>query len=375
MNLIFLYICSFIDAKHVADCLRYVCTRFYEVLSSDTAWKCRLRERCPNMLPAVDYVDDEPDWLELCYQIESELQLWKRERDKMSKISWSVDSCIDAVKLIDRGKRVISGSRNRDLQVWDVDSRQLQTSIILAHAGWIWDLAIDNDKLYSCSWDSSISMRDLTDNLREINSYKCSAAVLSIVCREGLLVGGLFKPEVVAFDPRQKEPIFSYNPHRAAVTGLALVGDNYLVSASEDKSIAVWDLRTREPVNENIVVSCDNSFPLSIYYNNNLLYVGDTRANVHIISTNNGVFEKKVSCHLESAGQAKLTSIWHGLGCIIVGSTDKSVKIFQPSQPLDLICELSVTGEVTSIDYDYSTLAIGSSASVEVWKTTDTFDT
>ncbi|XP_075214933.1 F-box/WD repeat-containing protein 9-like isoform X2 [Lycorma delicatula] len=327
----------------------------------------------------MDFCESESlTWTELCYHIESELDIWKNKKHKLKRKVWKDKhySCVDAVKLLNGGRIVVSGSRDRTLALWDAvkGTDEPIAHCITAHTGWIWDLAAHDDSLYSCSWDSSIKLWRY-DPLREISTFICTGSVLSVACRSQLVAAGLFNTGIILFDPRCQDSVGEYSPHRLAITALALSGDNYLVSASEDRTIAVWDLRTYKPVTNNITVSCNKSFPMSMYYNNNLLYIGDNQSYLHIISINNGVFKKRGYFHLDAKPHHKLTSVWHGTGCIMVGSTDKSVKIYAPTQPPELISELNErTGEVATIDYCSPVLAIGcTDNSIEVWQTEDAF--
>lgn len=379
---IFLHICSFLDAKFLTDSLSLVCKRFNDILSDQSIWRSRLKKRWPNhKLPLMEFCgNDTLTWTELCYHIEDELELWTKHKHTMRKIVWKDKhySCVDAVKLLNDGRIVVSGSRDRTLALWDVvrGSEEPIAHSISAHSGWIWDLAAHDDSLYSCSWDSSVKLWKYDPSLKEVSTFQCTGSVLSVTCRSQLVAAGLFNTEIVIFDPRCKDSVGGYSPHRLAITALSLSGEHFLVSASEDRTIAVWDLRVYKPVTGNITVSCKKSFPMSMYYQNDLLYIGDNQSYLHIVSINNGEFKKRGSFHIGTKPYHKLTSVWHGPGCIMVGSTDKTVRIFAPTQPPELVEVLDERiGEVATIDYVSPVLAIGcTDNSIEVWRAENAFD-
>ena len=59
----------------------------------------------------------------------------------------------------------MSGSRDRNLAVWDVNTCNPRPLTFLeAHKGWIWGLAAKSESsFYSCSWDCSTKLWTLDE--------------------------------------------------------------------------------------------------------------------------------------------------------------------------------------------------------------------
>lgn len=73
--------------------------------------------------------------------------------------------------------------------------------------------------------------------------FRCQAAALSLVCANNLVAVGTYARSVMLFDTRVGElHINSYKIHHNAVIALSMSGD-LIVSASEDRTVAVWDQR------------------------------------------------------------------------------------------------------------------------------------
>lgn len=71
---------------------------------------------------------------------------------------------------------------------------------------------------------------------------RCKTAVLAGAARPGLVAAGLFAPEVDMFDPRcGREQVAAYRAHSRSIMALAIVND-FIISASEDQTLSVWDL-------------------------------------------------------------------------------------------------------------------------------------
>lgn len=68
-------------------------------------------------------------------------------------------------------------------------------------------------------------------------------------------MAGLFSPRVQIFDARQGSvSIATYSPHKQAVMAVELCGD-YIVTASEDRTIAAIDLRAGSIYKTGLYVS------------------------------------------------------------------------------------------------------------------------
>lgn len=196
--------------------------------------------------------------------------------------------------MLQKGKFLISGGRDRTLRCWELGEGSilsLQHEMHeMSHAGWIWGLtSVDDKTFYSCSWDRTVKLWHI-DHLQlvEVRKFKmyiqssllfhlisnfpqslrktcelrnrsmndtqscsifCSrevmGALLCITSHPGvnLLAAGSQCRTVILFDPRVSAvQTRRYRAHRGAVLRLAM-NDNYILSASEDRTVNVWDQR------------------------------------------------------------------------------------------------------------------------------------
>lgn len=66
---------------------------------------------------------------------------------------------------------------------------------------------------------------------------------MSLVCANNLVAAGTYARSVMLFDARAGLlHVKSYRTHHSAVIALSMCGD-WIVSASEDQTVAVWDQR------------------------------------------------------------------------------------------------------------------------------------
>ncbi|XP_066589049.1 F-box/WD repeat-containing protein 9-like [Prorops nasuta] len=375
-NEILLHICSFLDAKTLVNCLSLVCKKFYEILNDELFWKVRIGQICPNsvypILPPVG--NDEVFWKKSCSAIERQSYLWKTEGSYEKLVLTDVQySTIDGLLLLKEGKICISGARDRSLVCWNISSsngRRQRSCISFAHEGWIWDLTAINDTIYSCSWDQCIKAWHLgyTD-LQHLETYKTfvSSALLCIdSCEETRLIStGSFCSAVLIYDSRGdgQTTIAKYYAHNGAVVDIAM-NSTYIVTASEDKTVAIWDQRAQKTM-KKIQIS-EACFPMSLCMKDNIVLIGDSNANITILDPRKN-FEKVKHC--QSSHGRGITGIHLSRGCLVTSSTDRTAKILTPTDPPQYITTVKCSyGEIAGIDFLNEVLAISGCEAIEIWR-------
>ncbi|XP_054011210.1 F-box/WD repeat-containing protein 9-like [Hylaeus anthracinus] len=373
---IFLHICSFLDASTLVHGLSLVCKQFYEILSSDSLWKVRINHIWPNtgypVLPPAE--DDELFWKLSCVALEKQTSLWKKE-DSMERISLSnlQYSTIDGLLLMQDGHICISGARDRSLACWKLPTEENEKESVmckeLAHDGWIWDLTAIDNTIYSCSWDQSIKAWTLTNTgFYPLKTYQMDVlgALLCITsCPElATFATGSYGRTILVFDQRLgNHPIAKYRPHKRAVIRLAM-NSQFILSASEDKTVGIWDQRAGR-IMKNVTIS-QESFPMSMCMQRDMVYVGDGSAKLHVLDPKKDF--KPVKCY-PTEHKKGISGVHAGPGCLITSSTDETVRISSPTDPPQHLVTLkSNYGEVASIDYLNDVLAVSGTEGIEIWR-------
>ncbi|GLH12614.1 F-box/WD repeat-containing protein 7 [Gryllus bimaculatus] len=363
---IFLYICSFLDARFIANSLSLVCKHFHDVLSDESVWKSRIAKHHESVYPALPVDNpDEFNWQEACAKIEDEHNRWKNKEKDMKRILLKDIhyASVDAVLLMKSGTLCFSGSRDHNLVAWDLQECKSSVDpnpkkvVENAHRGWIWKLEDFDGKLFSCSWDATVKSWDI-NCFEESCVFMCEQPALAIACSPSTMAVGLFNRRVMLFDPRASDKkIAFYKAHTGAVLALTMV-NGYIVSASEDRTILVWDQRACKG---------SNAYPMCLSYADNSIYVGDVRGRVHLMNPNKGEFTVVESYDVGHTG--KMTGIHHTAGSVMTCSSDGTMRILAPTRKLEPITVLkSQGGEITNFDYKSNVLAMGSTENfVEVW--------
>ncbi|OXU19368.1 hypothetical protein TSAR_015342 [Trichomalopsis sarcophagae] len=373
---VFLHICSFLDASSLVHGLSLACKQFHEILNDDSIWRVRISQIWPNVnyptLPSADH--DELFWKLSCVAIERQAKLWRNTSDKMERIRLNNIhySTIDGLLLMHKGTVCISGGRDRSLVLCKLSSEEEQNScmsVINAHEGWIWDLTAINDTIYSCSWDRSVKAWSLTSTgLIPLTTYEMivSGALLCVTsCPElELFATGSYCKSVLVFDSRAGHtPIVKCQPHNRAVIRISM-NSNYILSASEDKTVHVWDQRAGRSM-KSITISKE-SFPMSMCMQKDIVYVGDSAAKLHVLDPKQS-FEPVKS--YKTAHEKSITGVYIDSGCLITSSLDRTVQISSPTDPPQPLTSLHYSnGEIASIDYQNEVLAVSGPDAIEIWR-------
>lgn len=376
---IFLYICSFLEASTLVHGLSLVCKQFYLILKDDSLWKARINHIWPDasyplLRPARP---DKLFWKLSCVAIEKQTALWKGSVVDKLIIASAQYSTVDALLLMHNGTICIAGARDRTLLYWKLPSHENPSSsengntvcTDSAHNGWIWDLTAIDNTIYSCSWDQSVkSWMLINTGLVKLKTYEMNTASGALLCvsscpEQALFATGSYSRTIFVFDSRSgHKPIRQYRPHTGAVIKLAM-NSEYILSASEDKTVSVWDQRAGRTM-KSITISGE-AFPMCMSMQRDCVCVGDSTAKLHVLNPKNDFELVKSYSTKHTKG---ITGVHLAHGCLITSSKDGTVRISSPTDPPKPIATfLSGFGEIASMDYLNGILAI-SGIDVAVWR-------
>lgn len=328
-------------------------------------------------------------WTEACIAREEESQLWGAQ-DTSGALGMRATVCsnahyssVDCVKIIRDGKLVVSGSRDRGINIWNVESVRKGQSrpcykLPDAHKGWVWSFSADDStaSLVSGSWDNTVKFWDVSSQgLRETRkAVNLKVAVLSTDMLEHTAVAGTFDKKVVIMDTREEvKKMTYYRSHSMPVLGLR-VTDRHIFSLSEDRTLVIYDRAAGKRLKRLHIPG--GSFPLSLSLSWNSLYVGDKSGALHLIDTSYDRFEIVQS--YSTGHRSKLTSVAAGLGSVLTASSEGDIRIHHPDRGLGLmgIVTNPDCGELAQISYSSTpgqqTLAAGfSNNTVKIWTRED----
>uniref|UniRef100_A0A0A9YEN8 F-box/WD repeat-containing protein 9 n=1 Tax=Lygus hesperus TaxID=30085 RepID=A0A0A9YEN8_LYGHE len=369
---ILLIIFNQLDPIFLVKTVANVCKRFRTVLLDEEYWKIVYHR----LLKSYQSVEDvpilehygllkdtwrcEPDinWKDVAVRLKSVNDRWNAELD-IAKFHSSTET-VDTVHLLKDENICITGSRERCIDLWGIESRPyIKSTVVEAHKGWVSCLeSFEKDYFLSGSWDSTLTYWNIGESsCNPVWTYDCGRGVMAMAGRRGLVAVGAFSPSIILIDPRIQEKLRStrFVIHEKPLVSLAFM-DNFIISVGRDLKLSVFDLRKLSVV-QSVLVCRNGGVPRSLAVRNDIVYVGDSRGFIHLLDANDS-FQKFQQIPITNR-KYQVTSICPELGTLLAGCTDHTMKVIVPSNPMYVMKVVDVESEITSMSYQNRMLAVG----------------
>jgi len=161
---------------------------------------------------------------------------------------------VSSLALSGDGKRLCSGSEDQTIKVWDLESGK-ETLTLRGHTSGVSSLALSGDsslalsgddkRLCSGSGDSTIKVWDLESGKETLTlrGHVGNVASLALSGDGKRLFSGSYDETIKVWDLESGKEILTLRGHTNGVSSLALSRDGkHLYSGGEDNTVKVWDL-------------------------------------------------------------------------------------------------------------------------------------
>ncbi|KAG8512710.1 F-box/WD repeat-containing protein 9 [Galemys pyrenaicus] len=340
-----LEICAYLDARLVLHVLPRVCHTLRDLVRDHVTWRLRAQRRVRAPYPVVE--EEDFDWPAACIELEQHLSRWA-EDGRWAEYFCLTDghfASIDSVLLLQGGTLCLSGSRDRNVNLWDLRQLGADPSRVLVKA--LGSQQNSTHKPQACG----------------PCVFRGKAAVLCLSYRPDILVTGTYDKKVTIYDPRAGPVLLkSRRLHSSAVLAL-LADDRHIISGSEDHTLVVFDRRTNSVLQRLQL----DSYLLCMSYQEPQLWAGDNQGLLHVFANRDGSFQLVRS--FDVGHRSQITGIKHSLGALYTTSTDKSIRIHVPTDPPRTICTRSHHNVLNGICAEGNLVVAASGGlSLEVWR-------
>ncbi|ORX60399.1 WD40 repeat-like protein [Hesseltinella vesiculosa] len=213
-------------------------------------WKFHL----PNYLQPYVSLDriDWRYWYIQRYRLE---QRWKLGRVNASFLSDHKDG-VYCLQFDDR--KIISGSRDRTIKIWDAVSFQCVRTLV-GHEGSVLCLHYNQDYLVTGSSDATVIVWCMRE-LKQLTRIRGHTAKISEICfNDDYLISGSRDHTIRITRMKTWELVRVIPAHDGHINAIKLHG-SHLLSASKDRTLRLWDIETgqllQEYVGHDDAVSC-----------------------------------------------------------------------------------------------------------------------
>ncbi|CAD5125174.1 DgyrCDS13417 [Dimorphilus gyrociliatus] len=345
-----------------------------------------MRTKWPNCgrYPAVNIPENKINWRNVCLGWEKIEDVWKNNKGSMIEFSNNRDfaGVVDCCLLYDNGNKLVTGSRNKSLQIFDLEKLQNKIPFLAnvqasaktnAHSGWIWCMEERQGKLATGSWDTSIKIWDLNNIEEAETSFKAESPILCLRNEEHKILAGSFHKKLYTFDKRvDGECCKSFRMHTRPILAIDCC-DKYVITGSEEGTIKILDRRLlKSPLKVITLPKQDEKvvYPTAICYNGYTCWVGDSMGNLTLINAANN-FETENS--INALDKRRIGTILERSGGIFVAGGRQQnrsyVNIYTPTNKPTPIASIEYTQEISRISEMNGTLAIGlTDGGIKIWR-------
>ncbi|MGW4774661.1 NB-ARC domain-containing protein [Nocardia sp. NPDC004278] len=166
----------------------------------------------------------------------------------LERILQGHDERINAVAISADGKHIVSGSRDKTLRVWDLESGQLKR-VVEGHEQEVKSLALtaDGHRVVSGSFDGTVRVWNLASGRLEhtLQGHSGYIYAVAVTADSQRIIVGSGDRNVQVWNLASKRLECTLPGHNNHVNAVAVSADGrYVVSGGFDRTVRVWDLAT-----------------------------------------------------------------------------------------------------------------------------------
>jgi WD40 repeat protein len=170
------------------------------------------------------------------------LRVWDVESGQTLVILEGHQGVVTSVAVLPDG-RVVSGSEDKTLRVWDVESGQALATLG-GHGGWVLAVAVLSDgRVVSGSEDKTLRVWDVESGQTLAILAGHRGVVWGVaVLPNGSVVSGSYDKTVRVWDVESGQTLATLSDQQGVFAAVAVLSDGRVIAGASDKSLRVWDV-------------------------------------------------------------------------------------------------------------------------------------
>jgi WD40 repeat protein len=214
--------------------------------------------------------------------------------------------------------KLLSCSADRTIKIWDLNTAELKFTL-LGHNSHVYSLAVDKGRFASASIDKTIKIWDFATKkiIKVINTGEISA--LSICISNEKLVAGLSDGTIKIWDLSSARLLTSYRENDESITSVC-ISNGVLITGSKDKTVRIWNLENLDLIN---TLYGHKSPVWTVTVDTGRIISGSEDKTVKIWNLEDGKLIETLKEHSDW-----VSSVASGEGRIISASADSTLKVW-----------------------------------------------
>lgn len=205
---------------------------------------------------SLEYLDLDSYSLMVSGSLDNTIQLWNITT-KLSSFQWNVSEhgAAWSLKAIPNSAQVASGHNDGKILIWPVSEGINPLQVLSGHSDVVFDLKIiENNRLASASWDSTIIIWNLNDyspiKTLEGHNNKVFTLLPLIYDPYSILLSASADDTVIMWNLKNLTKLFQYTSNTAGIyRALELYNSTIFLSGSKmDDTLRAWSISGREVI-------------------------------------------------------------------------------------------------------------------------------
>lgn len=233
---------------------------------------------------------------------------------------------VAAVEVTPDGLRIVSGSADKTLRVWDLDTG-IERHRLSGHKDGIEAIVITRDGYaISASHDCTLKIWDINEGvlLKTLTGHRAPVVSLILTPDGQHVVSGSIDKDVIIWNIDTGKPVEKLSYHKNPVCAMEVTADGMIISASLDGMIVILDSTRRKVIHR--LSSYENGiFAMALSQNGERLVTGSGNGSIQIWDIVKGVLLKTLRGHKDRV--TGISSIAHSQRFVST-SVDCTVKVW-----------------------------------------------